>query len=94
VSHCQGCDAFGETPKAAGEDARAPKSICMAEAYDVPISHPPGLFCRASIPLKTAKNLELSEIIMEINELHEFDRPRFRQSQGERVALLPRRLSL
>jgi hypothetical protein len=28
----RGADAFGETPKAAGEDARAPQSICMDTA--------------------------------------------------------------
>ena len=28
----QGSDAFGETPKAAGEDARAPQSFCVVSA--------------------------------------------------------------
>jgi hypothetical protein len=28
----QGHDAFGETPKAAGEDARTPQSICVVTA--------------------------------------------------------------
>jgi hypothetical protein len=32
VIHREGVNAFGGTPKAAGEDARAPQSICMDTA--------------------------------------------------------------
>ncbi len=33
VIHGKGMKAFGETPKAADEDVRAPQSICMGTAY-------------------------------------------------------------
>jgi hypothetical protein len=39
-----GSDAFGGTPKAAGEDARAPQSICIVTAWGM-FSKQPGANC-------------------------------------------------